>query len=391
MRPVVTLTVDDHLADAVETVRAVLQPGAGSAAALQPAADSAAALLPAGPAAWRARLESAVQPGRPVPDDVDLVLPTSGSTAAPTGVLITAAAWRWAASAVLARLGGPGSWLLALPLTHVAGVMVVARAGVSGSDVVAVDLEHGFRADAFARAVDALPPGRAYTSLVPIQLRRLLEHDPAPLRRFDAVLVGGAAAPAGLLDQAAQHGVRVVRSYGMTETCGGCVLDGVPLDGVTVTLQQSGRICLDGPMLASARRTATADEPLPRPLPTPDTGRWRQGLLHVLGRLDDVVLSGGVSVPLSRVDELLCEHPGLAEAAAVGVDDPDWGTRVVAVAVPRDAACPPTAADVRRFVHERAEPAFVPVEVVLVDALPRPAPGKLDRAALRALVVERRR
>ncbi len=383
MRPVVTVALDGHPGQDVERVRAALEP-AGTRGT-----RPAAALLPAGPPAWRARLEAAVVPRRPVPDPVDLVLPTSGSLAAPTGVLITAEAWRWAASAVLERLGGPGSWVLALPLTHVAGVMVVARACVSGSVVVTADLEHGFRADAFAQAVDTLPPGRAYTSLVPTQLARLLEREPALLRRFDAVLVGGAAAPSALLTRAAEHGVRVVTSYGMTETCGGCVLDGVPLPGVAVTLRRSGRICVDGPMLAAARRTAAADEPLPRPLATPDAGEWQHGRLHVLGRLDDVVLSGGVSVPLSSVDDLLAEHPGLADAATVGVDDPDWGTRVVAVAVPRDPDQCPTSADVRDYVHQRAEPAFVPAEVVFVTALPRPAPGKLDRAALRDMVTGR--
>jgi acyl-coenzyme A synthetase/AMP-(fatty) acid ligase len=103
-----------------------------------------------------------------------------------------------------------------------------------------------------------------------------------------------------------------------------------------------------------------------------------------------VVQSGGVSVPLATVESLLHEHPDVADVAAVGVDDPEWGARVVAVAVARAGlAAPPAAADVRAFVHARAEPAFVPADVVWVDALPRPAPGKIDRAALRALLAAR--
>jgi O-succinylbenzoic acid--CoA ligase len=345
------------------------------------------AVLPDQPAPWRDRLAAAVQPARPVPPGVALVVPTSGSAGEPTGLLLGADALTWAAQRVTARLGGAGSWLLALPLTHVAGLMVLVRSHVAGTDVVALDLTQGFTSQAFAAAVQVLPGPRTYASLVPTQLARVLDSDAAPAAaRLDAVLLGGAGAPPALLERAAAAGVRVVTSYGMTETCGGCVLDGVPLPGVTVTLDTAGRIHLDGPMLATARRSAQGEAPLPRPLPTPDAGRWHHGALQVLGRLDDVVVTGGVSVPLGSVEQLLSEHPGLADVAAVGVPDARWGTQVVVVAVPRDPARPPTAAQVRAFVHARAEPAFVPAQVVLVDALPRPAPGKLDRRALRALV-----
>ena len=121
-----------------------------------------------------------------------------------------------------------------------------------------------------------------------------------------------------------------------------------------------------------------------------DLGEWREGRLHVLGRADDVVQSGGVSVPLATVESLLHEHPDVAEVAAVGVDDPVWGTRVVALAVPRPDVVPPPVADVRAFVHARAEPACVPADVVWVDALPRPAPGKVDRAAVRRRILDER-
>jgi O-succinylbenzoic acid--CoA ligase len=344
------------------------------------------AVLPAEPAPWRARLAAAVQPHLPVPVGVALMVPTSGSTGEPTGLLLGADSLTWAAQRVQERLGGAGSWLLALPLTHVAGLMVLVRSHVAGSDVVALDLTRGFHPGEFAAAVQAMPGPRRYASLVPTQLARVLDGAAAAAARLDAVLLGGAGAPPALLARAGAAGVRVVTSYGMTETCGGCVLDGVPLPGVTVTLDSSGRVHLDGPMLATARRTAQGDAPLPRPLPTPDRGRWHDGALQVLGRLDDVVVTGGVSVPLSSVEGLVSEHPGLVDVAALGVPDARWGTRVVVVAVPRDPARAPTAAQVRAFVHARAEPAFVPAEVVLVDALPRPAPGKLDRRALLALV-----
>lgn len=355
---------------------------------LDPSARDALAVLPVGPLHWRDTLARAVQPARPVPDPVALVVPTSGSTGAPAGVLLSADGLAHAADAVVDRLGGPGSWLLALPLTHVAGLMVLVRALRSGQAVLPVDTRGGFRPDRWADAVAALPAGRAYASLVPTQLARLLDADPEPLCRLDAVLLGGAAAPPGLLARATEHGVPVVASYGMTETAGGCVLDGSPLPGVQVDVAGDGRVTVAGPTVAWGVRRGGVDTPLHARLLTHDLGAWRDGLLRVHGRVDEVVQSGGVSVPLATVEALLHDHPQVREAAAVAVADPVWGSRVVAVAVARDPARPP--ADLRAFVHERAEPAFVPAEVVWVDALPRPAPGKVDRAALTALVARLR-
>jgi o-succinylbenzoate---CoA ligase len=351
-------------------------------------ATEALSVLPVGPDAWRATLRVAVRPDRPVPDEVAVALPTSGSTGGPAGVLLGAAPLRWTATSMTRRLGGAGSWVLALPVTHVAGLMVLVRALVTGSAVVPVDLRPGFRPEAFAAAADRLPPGRAYTSLVPTQLARLLdagETAVAALRRFDAVLLGGAAASADLLARAAAAGVVVATSYGMTETCGGCVVDGRPLPEVGVALDDSGRIRLAGPMLATARRRGDRDVPIGPWWDTADAGRWDGDRLVVLGRLDDVVLCGGVSVPLGQVDALLAACPDLRDAVAVGVADPTWGTRIDAIGVPRDPHRPPTLEQVRAFVAARAEPAFVPHRLVLVDRLPRPAPGKIDRPAARRL------
>lgn len=351
-------------------------------------ADEALSVLPTGPAPLRESLAAAVRPDRPVPDGVALVVPTSGSTGAPTGVLLSAASLRWSARTVNDALGGPPAWVLALPLTHVAGLMVLVRAGLGGAEVSAVDLRRGFTTAGFDEAVAALPPGRAVASLVPTQLARLLADRSEGLTGLAAVLLGGAPTPADLLAQAEAAGVRVVRSYGMTETCGGCVLDGRPLPGVGVRVAD-GRLRLSGPMLAQARRVAGRDEPLVGPdgwFATPDAGTWDGRRLTVTGRLDDVLVSGGVNVPLAAVETLLASHPDILEAACVGEPDPAWGTRVVAAVVPRDPAAAPTAEQVRAFVQGRAEPAFAPARLVLVEAIPRPAPGKVDRAALRALV-----
>lgn len=335
------------------------------------------AVLPDGPPAWQQAIRAALVPQRPT--DAALVVPTSGSTGRPRGVALGAPAVSYAASEVVDLLGGPGSWLLALPLTHVAGLMVLARAVVSQMPVVATPAS--LDPAAVRACVEALP-GRRYTALVPIQLHRLLEADPAVLRSFDAVLVGGAALPAPLADRAGREGVRVVESYGMTETCGGCVYDGVALPGVDVAATQ-GRLRVAGPVLASAYRDPSGDAPVASDgwFVTQDLGTVVDGRVSVRGRVDDVVTSGGVSVPLGTVDALLAEHPALADAVAVGVDDPEWGTRIVAVAVPRPGARP-TLADVRAFLAQRVEPAAVPTRLVLVDDLGRPAPGKVDRRAL---------
>lgn len=355
-------------------------PATPPAAALEAVATAlaggpAVAVLPEGPSTWRARLSAAVRPDRDAAPG--LVVPTSGSSGEPVGVLLSAEAVRWAAERTVERLGGPATWVLALPLTHVAGLMVLARSVVSGTAAVRVT-------DDWASTLDRVD-GRCCTAVVPTQLRRLLASSPAVLRRFDHVLVGGSAMDAELRRWADAEGVSVVESYGMTETCGGCVHDGEPLPGVGVTLDDRGVVGIDGPMLADGYRRPGGDEPLTRPFRTHDVGEWADGRLRVLGRVDDVVMSGGVTVPLPAVDALLLQHPQVLDAAAVGVPDPEWGTRVVAVVV-ADGPLDPDA--IRSFVAARAERAYVPRAVVLVEDLLRPAPGKINRAALAALVPE---
>ena len=204
--------------------------------------------LPPGPPAVVEALLAALRPDRPLDDpEVALVVPTSGSTGEPKGALLTAAAVHASARATHDRLGGPGRWLLALPPTHVAGLMVLARSLDAGTEPVAVDRTGPFDPDRFAAAAAGLPDDAPrYVSLVPAQLRLLLDAG-TDLTGFDAVLLGGAAAAPALLDRARAAGVAVVTTYGMSETCGGCVYDGVPLDGVEVGIDPDGRIRLGGP------------------------------------------------------------------------------------------------------------------------------------------------
>ncbi len=195
------------------------------------------ALLPVPDGIDRSALE-ALRVGEAIDDDVALVATTSGTTGTPKGALLTAAALTASAVATHDRLGGPGRWLLALPSYHIAGIQVLVRSLLAGGAPVELDVSAGFDVSQLPSAVDELGPGRRYTSLVATQLAKALD-DPAAtaaLADLDAVLIGGGPAPRPVLDAAASAGITVVRTYGMSETAGGCVYDGVPLDGVTVRI-----------------------------------------------------------------------------------------------------------------------------------------------------------
>jgi len=327
-------------------------------------------------------------------DPTALVVATSGSTGEPKGVLLPGSALRASATATAGRLGGAGGWLLALPAYHVGGLQVLVRSLLAGVEPVVLDLGAGFDPAAFARAARrALDrPGRRYTALVPTQLVRLLDAGGAAveaLTGFDAVLLGGAAAAPQLLERARRAGVAVVATYGMTETCGGCVYDGVSLDGVSWELAGDGRVRLRGPVLARGYRLR------------PDLTAWAfaggwftsadlgtagpGGRLVVHGRADDVLVTGGVNVSALAVEQALAAHPAVTQAAVVGVPDVEWGQRVVAYVVPSDSLLPPTGDELRQHVARRLSRAAAPAEVRVVAALPELASGKLDRSALRAL------
>jgi O-succinylbenzoic acid--CoA ligase len=327
---------------------------------------------------------AALRPDEPLErDGIALVVPTSGSTGSPKGVLLTAAALLHAARATLDHLGGPGQWLLAMPVTHVAGLQVLVRSLVGGAPPVALDLSMGFTADSFVRAADQLAPdGRRYTALVPTQLRRLIDAG-VDLSSFDAILVGGAA----LSFPAPRN---VVRTYGMSETCGGCAYDGLPLAGVDVQIARDGRISIGGPVVFAGYRLRpdlTAAALVDGRHLTQDLGTWAaDGRLEVIGRVDDVLVSGGVNVAPALVEAVLSELPAVEAVAVIGVADQQWGERVVAVVQVRPGLARPSLDELQAFAATRLEPAAVPRLVVAVDELPMLASGKPDRSAVRNLV-----
>ncbi|RXR23594.1 AMP-dependent synthetase [Oerskovia turbata] len=356
----------------------------------------------------------------PLPDGTALVLRTSGSTGLPREVALSADALVASARATHDRLGGDAQWLLTLPPTHVAGLQVVLRSVVAGTELVTADLDSPFTAHGFAAATARMGTGRRYVSLVPTQLHRLLHPGPGSgaaldaLLSFDAILLGGAAASPALLATARDAGAAVVTTYGMTETSGGCVYDGVPLAGVRVQVVDgsSGRLLppdaagvveIAGPVLATGylgeealtAATFRTDADGSRWLRTSDLGSLApDGTLTVLGRADDVIVTGGVNVAPAAVEAVLAAAlagvEGLGEVCVVGVPDHEWGQRVLAVVEVRPAAGQDEDGDrardllgrARRAVATTLGPPAAPRDLLVVADLPRRGPGKIDRAAV---------
>ncbi|WP_207360258.1 o-succinylbenzoate--CoA ligase [Mycolicibacterium sp. S2-37] len=349
--------------------------GRGPAMLPTPAEDPSAA----------AGLATALRAGEPIDDDVAVVVSTSGTTGTPKGAMLTASALTASAHATHRRLGGAGRWLLALPAHHIAGLQVLVRSVLAGTAPVALSAR--FSPAELVSAIAGMGAGRRYAALVAVQLDRALS-DPAARRALadiDAVLIGGGPMPPGLAEKAAAGGISVVRTYGMSETAGGCVYDGVPLDGVQVRIEDS-RIVLGGPTIAKGYRNPVRPDPFAEPgwFRTDDLGVVDGGVLRVLGRADDAISTGGLTVLPQLVEAVLGRHHAIAECAVFGVADERLGQRVVAAVVVRPGAAAPTVAELRSHVAADLEATAAPREVHIVDTLPRRGIGKLDRRALAA-------
>lgn len=334
------------------------------------------------------KLRDAMAPGRPVEPGTAVIIATSGSTGEPKGVLLSADALTSSARATHDRLGGPGHWLLATPAQYIGGLQVVVRSLLAGTSCTVLP-PGPFRADRFAEAAAGVPRGDGprYTAMVPTQLTRLLDAEGTGLdaaRAFDAIIIGAAATPAGLRERAADAGVRIVPAYGMSETASGCVYEGVPLDGVRAEVEPDGRILLSGPVLAHGYRLRpelTAEAFVDGWFRTGDEGVLSDGRLAVLGRLDNVINTGGVKVSATAVEGVLAGCAGVREACVVALPDPEWG-QIVAAAVVLDQAGAADPGGLRTAVRARLGAAAVPKRLEFVEALPLRGPGKVNRSAV---------
>lgn len=330
-------------------------------------------------------LASELSADEPIADDVAVVISTSGTTGKPKGAMLTGQALTASGTATATRLGGPGQWLLALPPHHIAGMQVLLRSIQAGSDPVVLDVSTGFSVPDFVRAVAEMTGSRRYISLVATQLVKALGDAEASeaLASFDAVLLGGGPLPATVAIRAAQARVPVVRTYGMSETCGGCVYDGVALDGVEVRIGPEGRISLGGATVATGYRNIPEHKAFAEHgwFHTDDFGELDEGRLRVLGRLDEAISTGGLTVVPQVVEAALGAHPLVADCAVFGVPDDRLGQRVAAAVVP-SAAGAPTLEDLREHVTAALDGTAAPRELHLLDELPRRGIGKLDRRAL---------
>jgi o-succinylbenzoate---CoA ligase len=347
-----------------------LPTGQGFVDALRRAWDDGDAVLPVDPRLPPAAVESLLRAMRldePVEDGDALVVATSGTTGEPKGVVLTHDAVRASAFATSARLDvdrSTDTWLACLPLAHVGGLSVVNRALVTDTPVLV-------HATFDARSVEqAARDGATLVSLVTTALQRI---DPS---LFRVIVLGGSAPPADLADN-------VVATYGMTETGSGLVYDGVPLDGVEVSIDPtSSEIAVRGPMLLRCYRDGTDPKDSGGWFRTGDVGLLDGERLQVFGRMDDVIISGGENIWPDAIESVLTALASVREVAVVGRHDDEWGQRVVAVVVPDDPSSPPTLDELRSTVKEQFGAWAAPRELELTDALPRTTLGKIRRSDL---------
>ena len=318
--------------------------------------------------------------GEAADPEIALIVHTSGTGGAPKFVQFDRRAIDAAVASSASALGASADdrWLCCLPLAHVGGLLVLLRAVLLGAPVT---IHTGF--DAAAVAAER---GSAFTSLVPTMLGRLVAAG-AELSAFRAILVGGAHLSPQLRASAERAGASIVETYGLTESCGGVVYDGVPLPGTEMRIDPEGGIELHGPTLMrgyrfdpSATAAAFTEDGWLRP---GDAGEIdREGRLHVVGRFDDLINTGGEKVWPDEVEAALRQHPRVRDVAAGGRPDPEWGQRVVVWVVPADPSDPPSLDELRAFVARSLPRHAAPRELILAERLPRTASGKLRRAAL---------
>lgn len=348
-----------------------------------------------------------------------LVLFTSGSTGTAKAVALSAEALTTSARATERSLAGPGDWHLSLPINHIAGFQVELRARLAGREPIrttSATFTAGAFADEAQRLFERAGERPSYTSLVPTQLHRILADDRATraAAKFDAILLGGSAISPSLIERADVRGLHIVRTYGMSETAGGCVYNGIPFDGVEITITESSTINLRGRVIADSyveitaeghivpvdNPSLTSDDDGARTMHTSDLGRLDDGVLTVLGRADDIIVSGGTNVSPHALETGLLptwQHHGIAEVLVTWVPDEEWGKLLVAL-VRIDERAPAAVAATMGSPREFARSLggldhgmhghLLPRLVFCVPGIPSRSIGKPDRQAAARLAAE---
>ena len=295
-----------------------------------------------------------------------LVIATSGSTGNPKGVVHTHDSIRALLNMSQARLLTDSSthWLLCLPVSHVAGFSVLARSIVFGNQISILPKFDEYEVLAAAKN------GATHVSLVPTTLNRI---DPAI---FESILLGGATAPSNLP-------ANVTTTYGMTETFGGIAYNTRPLNGVEVRVRDE-HIELRSPSLFRAYRGAKTPRSIDGWYQTGDNGTFANGVLQVFGRSDDMIITGGENVWPSAVEKIISTITGIERVVVSGIDDAQWGQRVVAWIVPSNALAP-SLEDVRQHVKQQLPSFCAPTELRAVREIPTTSLGKVDMQALKKL------
>lgn len=327
-------------------------------------------------------------------DEVAVVLATSGSMGQPKGVLLTAAGLTALDSLVN---GANAQWIAALPLHSMGGFNVAVRALASGRDPIAVASLGGaepFTSAVFADAVERASGAQIHVSLVATQLRRLLadEIGVAALQACALVLIGAGPLAASTRASAQENLVRLVTSYGMTETSGGCVFDGRPLRGVKVEnySESSSTLVISGPMLATGYRL----EPKLTKLHftaagfiTSDHGSVdADGFVTILGRADDVININGVNVSAGAVEQVISDIPEVTAVLVIPIAGPSDETAIVAAVETSSASS--LEAVVKATVQQHLGPAAVPCHVIVQTELPMLPNGKVDREVLSMIATQ---
>lgn len=332
-----------------------------------------------------------------VEDEIALVIETSGTTGAPKRVALGAEAVLASARAAVAELGAPGTWLLLLPAHYIAGVQVLVRSLVSETTPVVLHPEP-FSSVAMASRADELHERGTplFTSMVPAQLQRVLDDASTMakldqlMRSFERILVGGQSMPQSLIERSAAASYSVTRTYGSSETAGGCVWDGKAI-GETTVAEFDGRIALSGPTLAHSylddpERTARSfvEREGTRWYLSDDAGSVdEQGMLTIQGRLDDVIVSGGVKVALGRIERLVHRDFSAPDAVVVGAEHETWGHVPVVITTKNlDLTA------LRLGIGAELGPEARPDRVLTIPEIPLLPSGKPDRLTLTALAGE---